>query len=55
LLLLAILLLFILDRFVLEGKISDWFSGKLKLKGQSQGTEEEDTSMFFEGRSLDDL
>lgn len=46
------LVLILLDRFVLEGKILDWFFGQLKLKGQSQRTEEEDTSMFFEGRSL---
>jgi len=54
-LVLAILILLLLDRFVLEGKILEWFFGQLKLKGQSQGTEEEDTSMFFEGRSLDDI
>ncbi|GAI23584.1 unnamed protein product, partial [marine sediment metagenome] len=51
----AILILLLLDRFVFEGKISDWFFGQLKLRGQSQGIEAEDTSMFFEGRSLDDL
>ena len=52
---LAILILVLLDRFVLEGKILDWFFGQLKLQDHSEVTEQKVESRGFEGRSLDDL
>ena len=51
-LLLAILILLLLDRFVLEGKILGWFFGQLKVQGQDQGTEQKVELIGFEGRSI---
>ncbi|GAI61825.1 unnamed protein product [marine sediment metagenome] len=52
---LAILILVLLDRFVLEGKILDWFFGQLKLQDHSEVTEQKVDLIGFEGRSLNDI
>jgi len=52
-LLLAILILLLLDRFVLEGKILGWFFGQLKPQDHSEVTEQKVGLIGFEGRSLE--
>jgi len=51
---LAILILLLLDRFVFEGKILGWFFGSLNRDDHSEVTEQKVGLIGFEGRFLED-